>query len=169
MYRKRLMNLHPYATYHWQTQIDYDSEEGHAMIVGKGTEATAAGEYAEEGNLSVKNALYMLDGYGANENQFIDQEGFRAFLRLRLTPMLRCCGLESTDDFWKGFFGVLDQVYSIQDLEQWITDTLEEKIRIKDEIAGKVARGEMENPAIKVQREVENFFNQEFRFDLPID
>lgn len=87
---EKLINLHPYATYHWRdtSPIDDSSEEGMQMLAGDGTERRAASIYKSGRCIDSGLGFRMLDGLDPKLNQFRDQEGFKAFLNLRLSAVL---------------------------------------------------------------------------------
>lgn len=83
---ERLLNLNPYATYHWQTGVSPSSQQGHKMLAGKGEQRFST-EYRKKGILSVDDAVNMIDGKNASENEFEHQNAFRE----HLIKILRYC------------------------------------------------------------------------------
>ncbi len=75
---ERLINLNPYATYHWRTGIDRQSEEGHEMLAAKGTERAALNEYRTNQFISADTAISMIDGYEYSE--FMNMDNFKSYI-----------------------------------------------------------------------------------------
>lgn len=77
---ERLLNLNPYATYHWQSGIDRSNEEERKMLAGKGSEKSALHELKRDGFLSVDAAMRMIDGLESDKNQYLHPENFKEHL-----------------------------------------------------------------------------------------